>query len=130
MKHLKDSVTWKNEDTISFGDELFVQLHEGRVTAPTARPENNDVHLLSSCKAFQVLDRGCLARISLKDRSESEHVSIHSLLCPLGLFERYTLYENRERLCNLEECGHDFFWGRAVGAVIRGPCNCTNHPFR
>ena len=40
MKNLKGSATWKNVDTISFGGELFVQLHEGRVTAPTARPEN------------------------------------------------------------------------------------------
>ena len=39
MKHLKGSAAWKNVDTISFGDELLVLLHEGRVTIPTARPD-------------------------------------------------------------------------------------------
>ena len=41
IKNLKGSATWNNVDTISFGDELFAQLHEGRVAAPTARPETN-----------------------------------------------------------------------------------------
>ena len=39
MKNLKGSVTWKDVDTILFGDELLVQFHEGQVSAPPARPE-------------------------------------------------------------------------------------------
>ena len=39
IKNLKGSATWKNVDTISFGDGLLVQLLEGRVTAPTDRPQ-------------------------------------------------------------------------------------------
>ena len=38
MKNLKGSATWKDVDTISFGVELLMQLHEGRVATPTAHP--------------------------------------------------------------------------------------------
>ena len=40
MENLKGSATWKNVDTISFGDGLLVQLYEDRVTALTVRPDN------------------------------------------------------------------------------------------
>ena len=66
--------------------------------------------------------------MNLKDREESELRLIHSLLCPLGLCERDTLYQELGRLCNLKEGEHHFFWGRAVGAVTRAPGKCTNSP--
>ena len=58
--------------------------------------------------------------MSLKDRAEGELVSIHSLLCPLSFFERYTLYEKLERLCNFEECGHHFFWEELLMQLHEG----------
>ena len=57
MKNLKGSATWKNVDTISFGNELLVQYTRAEWLQQQPVPKRNDVHLLSSCKAFQVLDR-------------------------------------------------------------------------
>ena len=62
------------------------------------------------------------------DREESELRFIHSLLCPLGLSERDTLYQELGRLCNLKESEHHLFWGHTVGAVTRRSCNCTSSP--
>ena len=98
----------------------LVQLHQQLV------PKRNDVDILPSCRAFQLFHRGCIAQINLKDREESELRLIHSLLCPLGLCERDTLYQELGWLCNLKEGGHHFLSGRAVGIVTRPSCNSTN----
>ena len=96
------------------------------VTASTALPKRNGVHILPSCKAFQVYYRGCTAQLNLNDREGCELKLIHSLLCHLGSCERDTLYQELGRLCNLKEGGHHFSSGRAVGAVTRPSFNCTN----
>ena len=98
----------------------LVQLHQQLV------PKRDGVDILPSCRAFQVFHRGCIAQINLNDREESELRLIHSLLCPLDLCERDTLYQELGRLCNLKEGGHHFFSGRAGGAVTWPSCNCTN----
>ena len=113
-------------DTISFRDGLLVQLHGPRVVHQQLVPKRNGVHIRPSCRGFHILDRGCIAQINPNDREGSELKLIHSLLYPLGLCERDTLYQELGRLCNLKEGGHHFVSGRAVGAVTRPPCNCTN----
>ena len=102
-----------------------MQLLGPRVLHQQLVPKRNGVHILLSCRAFQV-QRGCIAQINLKDREGSELKLIHSLLCHLGSCERDTLYQEHGRLCNLKEGGHHFSSGRAVGALTRPSFNCTN----
>ena len=80
-----------------------MQLLGPRVLHQQLVPKRNGVHILPSCRAFQVLHRGCTAQINLKEREGSELKLIHSLLCPLGLCERDTLYQKLGRFCNLKE---------------------------
>ena len=85
-----------------------MQLLGPRVLHQQLVPKRNGVHIIPSCRGFQVFHRGCIARINLNDRKESGLRLIHPLPYPLGLCERDTFYQELERLCNLKE-GHHFF---------------------